>query len=304
MFKSFGNMGSMLKALRSGEIDVMSGIPPHLAYQVIDDDDLWLMTYVSRSFGYAGWNCKRFPFEDARVRRAMTYAINRKDIVESQFYGYADVAAPFIIRSMWASARDTKPLPYDPTKAEQLLKEAGFTHRGKEGWFDKEGRKLAFTLHTNSGNVTRKSICELIQSDLKRIDVDVRLKLIDANMLSEKLKNHNFEAYLWGWNIATKIDPKPTFHSTSIEKRYNYVNFIDPYVDDLIERGRTMNIRDPAVKEEARGIWRAFQHRLHDQQPYTMLYEPRSAVGISKKFVGVRVTSLSYLGNVHDWWIK
>ncbi len=303
-FKIFQNQSSILKSLRAGQIDVMNGVQPHLAYQVLDNKDLWLMTYVARSYGYAGWNCKRFPFKDARVRRAMTHAINREDIVKSQFYGYAEVAAPFIIRSMWASARDVKPLAYDPSKSEALLADAGFTHKKGDGWYDAEDRKLAFVLNTNSGNDVRKAICERIQSDLSRIDVDVEIKLIDFNMMSQKLKKHEFQAYVGGWYIATKIDPKPTFHSISVDGRYNYVNFTDPYIDDLIDRGRTMNISNPAIREEARGVWRAFQHVLHENQPYTMIYEPRGLVGINKRFINVRATSLKYLDNVHEWWIK
>ena len=302
-FVIFANMNSMLNALLAGQVDIMDSILPSKAKQVIEDEDLWLYTCVARSYGYAGWNCKRFPFDDAAVRNAMTMAIDREDIVEGEFYGYAKVAAPFIIRSMWASDRAQKPLPYDPAGAEKLLEEAGWK-KNADGIQEKDGRELAFKLITNSGNEVRKAICERFQSDLRKIGVKVEIRRIDFNQMSQRLKQHDFQAYVGGWYIATKIDPKPTFHSVSAQGRYNYVNYSNPYIDELIDRGRIMNISDPAVREEARGVWKAFQKVLFRDQPYTMIYEPRKLTGISKKFVNVRVSSLRWLDNVEEWWVK
>ena len=303
VFKIFGNMGSMFNALEAGQLDIMNSVQPVKADRVLKDKDLFLYTYVARSYGYIGWNCKAWPFEDARVRRAMAHAINRPDMVEGLFYGYADVAAPFIIRSMWASDRSQKPYPFDPDKAEALLREAGW-EKNEDGKFAKDGRVFTFELVTNSGNPIRKAICERVQADLRNIGVTVKIQLTDFNQLSEQLKKHRFQSNVGGWYIATKVDPKPTFHSSSVDGRYNYANYINPYVDELIDRGRVMNISDPAVRMEALGVWKAFQHCLHRDQPYTMVYEPRGLVGLSKKFVNVRVTSLRWLDNVHEWWIE
>lgn len=303
VFLIFGNMDSMFRALQAGELDIMNSIPPAQASKVVADKDLILYTYVARSYGYMGWNCKRPPFDNAGVRRAMTLAINRFDIVEGQFYGYADVAAPSIIRSMWASDRSIKPWPHDPDKAEALIAEAGWK-KNADGIFEKDGKEFEFKLITNSGNPVRKAICVRVQADLRQIGVKAEINLIDFNQMSMKLRSHDFQAYVGGWYIATKVDPKPTFHSVSTNGRYNYVNYIDDYVDTLIDKGRVMNISDPAIRLEAHGVWKAFQHKLHMEQPYTMLYEPRGLVGVSKRFVNVRVTSLKWLDNVHEWWIE
>ncbi|MHC5010534.1 MAG: ABC transporter substrate-binding protein [Planctomycetota bacterium] len=303
IFKIFGNMGSMLNALLAGQLDIMNGIQPDQAQRVVDDRDLFLYTYVARSYGYVGWNCKRFPFDDRLVRQAMTYAINRFDIVEGQFYGFATVAGPNLLRSIWASDRSLEPYPYDPARAEQLLVEAGWV-KNDDDIYEKDGREFRFRLITNSGNPTRKAMCERIQADLRKIGVRAEIRLVDFNQMSQQLKQHDFQAYVGGWYIATKVDPKPTFHSVSANGRYNYVNYTNPFVDELIDRGRVMNISDPTIRKEAMIVWRAFQIVLYDDQPYTMLYEPRGLVGLSKQFVNVRVTSLRWLDNVHEWWIE
>ena len=303
IFVRFGSSGTMLNALLADQLDMMAGIIPEKAADVLEAKHLNLYTYVTRSYGYMGYNCKRWPFDDKRVRQAMTHAINRNNIVESIFAGYAQVAGPGIIRSMWASNRTIRPYSYDPDQAKSLLTEAGWKQNA-EGYFEKEGKVFEFKLTTNQGNPTRRAICEYVQADLEKIGVKARLAITDFNQMSEQLKRHNFDAYVGGWNIATKIDPKPTFHSVSVNGRYNYVNFLNQEVDDIIDKGRVMNILDPSIRAEAKLLWDRFQLILADEQPYTMLYEPRGLVGLHKRFVNVRVTSLRALGNVHEWWIE
>ncbi len=303
MLKIFAKQGTMQLALEAGELDILNSIQPEKATIVKNHKSLDLFTYVARSYGYMGWNCKRSPFDDARVRNAMTLAIDRRDIVESLFEGYADVAGPFIIRSMWASDRDTPPLPFDPDKAAALLDEAGWK-MGSDGVRVKGGKRLSFTLITNQGNPVRKSICEYAQANLRQIGVEAEISLIDFNQMSQKLKRHDFEAYVGGWYIATKVDPKPTWHSVSATGRFNYVNYHHPQMDAWIEKGRVLDISKPAIRAEAMAIWKKFQDDLHKNQPYTMLYEPRGLVGVNKRIQNVRVTSLRWLDNVQDWWIE
>ncbi|MDJ0521705.1 MAG: ABC transporter substrate-binding protein [Planctomycetota bacterium] len=303
IFVRFGNMDTMLNALLANQLDMMGGVIAEKAERVLSKEHLKLYTYVTRGYIYAGYNCQRWPFDDKRVRQAMTYAINRRNIVESILSGYAQVAGPPIIRSMWASNKTLKPYPYDPDKAKALLEEAGWKQNA-DGVFEKDGKPFEFKLTTNQGNPTRKAICEYIQADLERVGIKARIALTDFNQMSEQLKRHNFTAYVGGWSIATKIDPKPTFHSVSVNGRYNYVNFVNKEVDELIDKGRVMNILDPKIRAEAKLLWDRFQVILYDEQPYTMLYEPRGLVGLNTKFVNVRVTSLRVLGNVHEWWIQ
>ena len=302
-FVIFGNQESMLNALLAGDIDILSPVRPVKAARVLEDKKLYLFSCVDRSYGYAGWNCKRFPFDDVRVRRAMTLAINRQDIVEGEYYGYGEVAAPALIRALWASDPDIEPMPYDPSQAERLLTEAGWK-KGADGILVKDGKRLAFKMMINTGNAQRKSIATRIQSDLAKIGAKVELEVVDYNQMSARLKQHDFESYVGGWNIATKVDPKPTFHSVSANGRYNFVNYTDPFVDSLIDRGRIMNISDPAIRKEAEDVWKAFQQRLHYDQPYTMIVEIRKLTGVNKRLRNVRVSALKWLDNVASWWIE
>ena len=168
---------------------------------------------------------------------------------------------------------------------------------------EKDGEEFRFKLLTNTESSVRRQVAESIVSNLREIGVIAEIRLMEFNLMSETLKRHDFEGYVGAWSIATKIDPKPTFHSVSVNDRYNYVNYTNPRVDELIEKGRVMNISDPKIKQEALDLWYEFQDILHEDQPYTMLFEPRALVCINKRFTNVRVTSLRWNQNLDSWWI-
>lgn len=298
VFRIFGEQQAMFTALLAGDVDVMDSVLPKDVSRIAKAKHLELYSHMSRVFGYIGWNCSTFPFDDYRVRQAMTYAIDRENIVDAAFYGYAKVAGPNIISSFWASKADLVPYEYDPDKAEELLREAGWKKNG-DGIYAKDGKPLEFTMVTNTGNNVRKQIAEFAQSDLAEIGVKVNIEMKDFNLMSTQLKRHAYKSWVAGWGVATKVDPKAMWHSSAANKGYNYCDYKNPRVDVIVEEGRGL----PEF-EKARPLWHEFQDILYRDQPYTMVYERRGLVGISKKFTNVKVTSLRYLRNVHEWWIQ
>ncbi len=212
VWKVQGNMETNLNAMLAGDVDFMLSVPPKDAGRVLADEDLLLYTYVTRAIGWIGWNTRKAPFDDVRVRRAMTHAIDRENIVEAIFYGYAQVAGPIIIRSLWASDHAIEPLEFDPEASEKLLEAAGWK-KGADGVRAKDGKRLSFALVTNAGNEVRKKICEYVQSNLREVGVEVELRPQDFNQMTQQLKRHNFEAFVGGMYVATKVDGKAIFHS-------------------------------------------------------------------------------------------
>jgi peptide/nickel transport system substrate-binding protein len=296
VFKIQGSMETNLTALLAGDVDFMLSVTPKDAKRVLEDGDLLLYTYQTRTIGWIGWNTKKAPFDDARVRRAMTMGIDRENIVESILYGYGKVAGPVIIRSMWASDKSIQPLEFDPDAAEKLLDEAGWKRDGDER--KKDGKTLAFSIVTNAGNDVRKKICEYVQANLRDIGVKVELKLQDFNQMSQQLKRHTFEAYVGGMSVATKVDGKPIFHSAGAQGGYNYPDYANKRVDEIIDQARLMS--DQKV---AKPLWDEMQQLMDKDQAYTTVYEPRGLVGLSKRFRNVQVTALRALTNLHEWWV-
>jgi peptide/nickel transport system substrate-binding protein len=93
-----------------------------------------LNVYSQPSLGYTyiGYNLQNPLFQDKRVRKALTYAINREEIVQYVLYGLGTVANGPFPPQLWYSNPHVKPLPYDPAKARQLLAEAGWKETNGE----------------------------------------------------------------------------------------------------------------------------------------------------------------------------
>jgi peptide/nickel transport system substrate-binding protein len=288
-----GSMETNLNALLSGDVDFMTAIFPKDIDRVFKDGDVLVYSYQSRTIGWIGWNVKKAPLDDARVRRALSMAIDRDNIVESVLYGYGKPAGALIISSMWASNKAIAPMEFDPDKAEALLDEAGWKREGDVR--KKDGKPLSFSLVTNQGNEVRKRICEYIQASMKEIGVQVDLRLQDFNQLSQQLKRHNFEAYLAGMQSATKVDGSPLF---STGQGFNYPDYSNPRVDELIKTAR--EISDQA---KAQPLWNEMQEILHQDQPYTALYEPRGLTGLAKRIRNARVAAPRPTYNLHEWWV-
>jgi peptide/nickel transport system substrate-binding protein len=297
-FRIIKSLGAQRDALLSGGLDVNQTLPPIEVKRVSDTGQFRIFNFLSRSYTYVSWNCGKAPFDDPEVRRAMTLGINRKELVESIYYGYAEVGASPIISAFWAHDASIKPWPYDRAEAEKILQARGWK-KGSDGIYAKDGKRLSFTISVSASNEIRQKACTKVQAHLKLIGVEVKIELVDFNTLSERTRKHDFEATYGAWGVATKVDMKSTFHSS--ERGYDGHNFVDysnPRVDEIIEKARIMS-DFPAAKK----LWSEFEQILQKEQPYTHVAEPRQLNVYRNKIRGVLSASTSPYHNLEEWWI-
>lgn len=296
IFRVISSQTTQFQALQTGEIDFMQGIKPKDFRTLKDRKDLLLYSFRSRAYGYIGWNSEKPWFRDPEVRRALTLGIDRENIIDSSFYGYAVLTASPIITSMWACDRSLEPHPYDPEEAARILDAAGWTRDG-DGPRRKDGVEFAFSLSWNAGNEIRQKIAELVQANLRDLGIRVTLRPVDFNTWSENLQEGKEEAWVAGWYVATKVDEKPTFHSSSIPG-FNYSRWRNAEIDRIIDAGRV----EPD-EAKARALWKEFQAIFHREQPMTILYEPMALNALHRRFRNVEINALDVYDNLHEWFI-
>ena len=200
----------------------------------------FLNVYSQPSLGYTyiGYNLKNPLFQDKRVRQALTYAINREEIVQYVLYGLGVVANGPFPPQFWYSNPNVKPLPYDPGKARQLLAEVGWK-ANRDGILEKDGKPFRFKLITNSGNETRRDVGVLVQRALKEIGIDVTFEFYEWSVFLKNFINVKaFDACILGWSLSPDPDAYQIWHSSQIEKGFNFVSYRNPEVDRLWEDGR------------------------------------------------------------------
>jgi ABC-type transport system substrate-binding protein len=264
----------------AGTIDSY-GVQPHQVNRLEKDTRYQSFSGISFGYTYIGYNMRRKPFDDRRVRQALSMAIDVNKIIEYVIYNQGErITGPFPTQTDFYN-HDIKPIPYDPEGALRLLAEAGW-HRNAEGWLEKNGQRLQFKLITNNGNDIRKAILAIAQDSWKQIGIDVRTDLLEWSVfIQERVNKMDFDALVLGWSMGIDPDLYQIWHSSQTgPHQLNFVGFKNKEADDLIIKIRQEYNHDQQVQ---------YCHRLHEiiayEQPYTFLYVGKWTAILDKRIV-------------------
>ena len=259
----------------------LAGLNPFQVRRMNKIPFLKVYSQPSLSYTYIGYNLKNPLFQDKRVRQAFTHAINREEIVQYVLYGYGTVLSGPFPNHLWYYNPNVNPLPYDRKKARQLLAEAGWKDTDGDGILDQDGKPFRFKLITNSGNDTRRDVGVLVQRQLRELGVDVTFETYEWSVFLKNFINaRHFDACILGWSLSPDPDDYQIWHSSQIEKGFNFVSYKNPEVDRLWEQGR----KEYDVAKRKRIYWRVHELMAEDQ-PYTFLFSPLAISALQKKFV-------------------
>ena len=264
----------------AGTIDDYS-VQPHQVARLEKDERFQSFSGTAFGYSYIGYNMRREPFNDLRVRRALGMAIDTQKIIDYVLYGQGEkITGPFVKQTDFYN-HDIAPLLYDPQGAVKLLAQAGW-QRGSDGYLQKNGKRLAFTLITNNGNALRKAILAIAQDAWKKIGIQVETDLLEWSVFIQKRVNQlDFDALILGWSMGIDPDLYQIWHSSqSGPFQLNFVGFSNPEADDLILKIRQEYDHERQVD---------FCHRLHAiiaaEQPYTFLYISRWTALLDRRIV-------------------
>jgi ABC-type transport system substrate-binding protein len=265
---------------KAGTVDTY-GVQPYQVERLKDDPRYQSFSGPSFGYTYVGYNMRREPFNDPRVRRALGMAIDVDKIIRYVLYGQGErLTGPFLMETDYYN-RAIAPLPYDPDGALKLLEEAGW-RRNRRGWLEKDGKRLAFTLITNSGNDLRKAVMAIVQDSWRQIGIDVRTDLLEWSVfIQERVDKADFDALILGWLMGIDPDLYQIWHSSQTHPyQLNFVGFKNEEADRLI-----VKIRQEYDLERQVG----YCHQLHEiiarEQPYTFLYVSRWTAVMDKRIV-------------------
>jgi peptide/nickel transport system substrate-binding protein len=261
-------------ALETKEIDISLVVDPVDIPIVKSKSYLKLYQTPSLSLTYLGFNIGRAPGSDLRVRQAIASAINLPDIVDAAFW---KAAVPAYSVLPEATVGYNKNLPRnvrDIEKAKKLLAEAGY----------KDGLKLKLWLNENQ---SRKDSAVIIQAQLKEIGIDIEIEILEWGSYLDKLFKQEHDLYILGWSGS--LDPDgglyALFHSKNIGPSGNNSVYINPKVDELLDKGRQttdVSVRIP-IYEEAQEI-------IVRELAVFPLVNPISVVGAQDYIEGFNIT--------------
>lgn len=298
-----------LEMIKKGELDYI-GLTAE-AYAKKTEGDPWgkdvlkfkIENLAPKSYGYYGWNQRHDIFSDKNVRKALSHLFNREEINKKFRFGYSALATgPFYIASDYASKK-VKPLLFDPKKAGELLKAAGWADTDKNGVLDKviKGKKTDFRFTLLHANKDSEKYHTLYKEDLKKAGIEMEIKYLEWNSLLKLIDEQKFDVTAMAWGGGDiDPDPKQIWHSASAEKGgSNYIGYKNPKVDALIDKARLENNRDKRIK-----ILQEVHELIADDAPYTFMFNDRFNFYANRARIKKLSDTKKYgLGRTY-WWMQ
>ncbi|HEX8244626.1 MAG TPA: ABC transporter substrate-binding protein [Longimicrobium sp.] len=294
---------TLLTELLTGGIDVYPGMPPQFADRVKASDRAVLIDFPDLSYEQITWNERRPPFGDARVRRALTLAIDRRRLVEAVRAGYGRVANSTVAPELWMhDPRAGADLAHDTAAARRLLADAGFADRDDDGVVESaDGRPFRFTLKVAHGNRERADIAEIVQADLRRVGVAVEVREVEFNTLlatASDARKRDFDAMVLGWKPEFHLDDSDVLACAKRDQPLQFTGYCSAEADRLMD-----SVQIVADRRAALPLWRRYQALIARDQPLTLLYYANRLVGVSRRVHGVSLDARGDWVGVERWWI-
>ncbi|MBV8193529.1 MAG: peptide ABC transporter substrate-binding protein [Alphaproteobacteria bacterium] len=179
---------------------------------------------------------------DRRVRQAILMAIDRKAISDKLFEGKQPVAEGPIspLDPMYSDA--ARRYPYDPAAARRLLDEAGYGETKNGVRQDAKGGRFSIEITTTAGNRVRELVAQVIQSQLKQVGIEVRIKADPPRIFSEQLNRRQFSGLaMYAWVQQPQGVPRTLLSSKEIPSAengwsgQNYPGYRNPAMDAALD---------------------------------------------------------------------
>jgi peptide/nickel transport system substrate-binding protein len=303
IYRVIPDRATMFLELQTGGVDMMDLTPIQYTKQTESEyfrNNFQKFRYPQFVYTYMGFNLKHPFFKDRRVRQAIACAIDKSEIIDVVLFGLGSPATGPYVPNTWPYNPNVKKYPYNPERARQLLKEAGWEDTDGDGVLDKDGRPFRFTILTNMGNTLRMNTATIIQWKLAKIGIKVDIKVLEwSTFVNEFIDKRRFETVILGWSISPDPDQYDIWYSKKTkEKEFNFVSYSDPEVDALLEKGRrTYNI------EERKKDYFRIQEILAEDLPYIFLYVPDATPIVHARFKGIKPSPIGITYNLPKWYV-
>ena len=313
--KTYPNQDALTAALKVGEVDMAQFDPKDLPdMQTLPS--VRVFKYLNLGYTYIGWNQLRGGKEflqDKAVRQALTYGLNIQQVVDKVLFGEGVKMVADTPPVSWAyDASGLNTYDYNPSKAEQLLQDDGWT-KGSDGVYEKDGNKLAFSIVTNAGNVTRETLIQVAAEQYKQIGISVEPKTESFEALVDRLTQskdpkygdqggHDYDAVVLGWSQGADPDMYSVWDSNSTHAgENNSIQYKNPDLDKAIDDSRTK-----CATGDRKDAFKRANQILNEEQPYDFGFAANVLLGVSTKIQGIDPGPYARYGQAkpETWWIQ
>ncbi|PIW69284.1 MAG: hypothetical protein COW08_07955 [Ignavibacteriales bacterium CG12_big_fil_rev_8_21_14_0_65_30_8] len=312
IFKIVPDYTSRITQLKKGEIDYMEDIRTDDIPSLRSLDFIQLSALPPREYDYIGWNNidpeyfkksnKTKPnkfFGDPLVRKALTFAVNRQEIIDEYLGDYGQIAFGPVSPIFRSSFAEIDPLKYNLDSARFYLSKAGWTDSNKDGVLDKNGLNFSFNFYITNGNPRREFASTLLKNNLKSIGINVEIKKMDLQVLMPKLFEKEIDAWMLGWVVGMPLDMYIFWHTSSEVSQLNFTSYSNKKVDKYLEQYK--KTKSEKIKDE---LAKKIQSLINNDQPVTFLYWIQNLVAYNKRIQNLKITPLEPIHYCWNWTVN
>jgi peptide/nickel transport system substrate-binding protein len=245
-----------LAAIRAGDVELTVLKDPKNARLLKDDKNLNLNDVPSFWRSASPFNMTKKPLDDVRVRQAISYAIDRQEIINTVLLGDGVPTGPLPPgETEWAIPVNTENFPtykYDPDKARALLKEAG-------------AEDLKISIQAAPAYAPDIPTAQVLQAQLKKVGIDLQIQQMEWAAVLQAQRDGNFDLNLT-FN-TNRPDPDTYLSVAHSTFGQNWGKYANPKMDELLDKGRTTT--DLAQRKQ---IYAEAQKLFATELPYLYLY--------------------------------
>lgn len=269
IFKFYPDENARVNALKTGVVDIIDYVP-YNSIKPLGDIDNIVCDVVPGAFMYLNFNLNCEVLKDARVRQAISYALQREDVRDTAFFGDGTImfGTPFKEGQIGYSEEYANYFEHNPEKAKELLVEAGYPNG------------IEFKLLTSSTYAFFEQSAIAVQASLKRAGINITLEAPDWSTYNARLLSGEYDAMINGYG-PTVNDPDWISILYAAGGNYNTGHFEVPEFDKLLLEGRTST-----KNEEREKIYQQLQKILIDESPHCYILWRPQGYAYSKKVNG------------------
>ncbi|WP_337996638.1 ABC transporter substrate-binding protein [Oleispirillum naphthae] len=240
-FKPIPSDGPRVAALLAGDVDFIENPPSQDLAKLRKDKNLRVVDGLSNRVIYValdsadaptpGIKLPKNPLHDARVRKALSLAIDRKAIKDRIMSTQSEPAGQIISTGLFGNNPALKPDPYDPKTAKKLLAEAGYP------------KGFEITLGTpNDRYMNDEKVAQAIAQYWTRIGVKTNVDATTKSVFFSRRGKKEFSAFLAGWGAGTGEASSPLKSLVACRKpelgmgTTNYANYCNPKMDEVLKQ--------------------------------------------------------------------
>ncbi len=275
-FKFFAERANAFEAFKKGEIDLYPIYTSRLWVNETKGEKFeknWIVKqkiYNYDPIGFQGFsmNMRKPPFDDLKVRKAMSLLIDRRKMNSTLMYNQ------YFMQKSYYEDLYSKENPalnriseMDKSEARKLLKQARWVANPKTGFLEKNGKKFSFKFLTRDASTDK--FLAIYAEDLKDVGIELIIDRKDWAAWVRDMDEFNFQMTWTNWGAVIFKDPEGMWSSKEADRKggNNHTGFKNPRVDELIEKQKT--IFDINKRNE---ICRQIDQLIYKEFPYVLLW--------------------------------